>query len=574
IEVVLGQQTWPADVVAFDKEHDLAILHVAAANLPTLSLANSEAVELAEEMRAVGYPLSDLLGESVKVTRCSIGGILNASGRKVFHVDGSVNPGNSGGPLVNEMGQVVGVTSSKLAREDIDGVGFAVPTGEVLTLLETKRIRLSPAAKGQKLDGPALAKRVTPSVALIKVIFGPGGYNTARHFVLDFSGRMITTAPKSQVILGARLAPPNDDESETAKLLVTERGEVLGRTGKLQLPYLFGHLCTLVVEPLGEPGQRSWKTERIILIAQPTGQQSQSPFLGFGCRGRADFGGFPFGPSQPQMMHTMATETRSYELTKEDGNLVSIKKKYDVETVATSGSAPSVKLTGEGVLTFNRAQGFPEKLEYKVTLVRGANNATTTTPLSIEWRRLPQAELDELRAGSPASLQAATDGKSEAGDETAFVGGPRGKPQRIVNENSIVYGFDCDFGYWNGTRAVSQLVPLYSRTETRRLPAGEMARDGYALGAVNVNPGDYVLGVQLVFMRMRDDGQLDSNDSYTGEWIGAPPKGKMQTASGNGSPVIGVHLRRGAVIDAFALVLKRKKPVEAQDKSAAGQDLK
>ena len=126
-------------------------------------------------MRAVGYPLSNVLGDSVKITRGTIAGIVNTSGHKLFQVDASINPGNSGGPLVNEMGQVMGVASAKLAREDIDGVGFAVPVSEAIKLLRSKGISPPPAAAANA-GWPQLAQRVTPAVAMLKVTIGPGGY--------------------------------------------------------------------------------------------------------------------------------------------------------------------------------------------------------------------------------------------------------------------------------------------------------------------------------------------------------------------------------------------------------------
>ena len=198
LEVVLGSQTYPAQVVAFDKEHDLAIIRVVGANLPIVPLANSDNVQLAEEVRAVGFPLSNVLGDSVKITRGTIAGVVNTSGHKLFQVDASINPGNSGGPLVNEKGEVIGVASAKIAREDVDGVGFVVPANEVLTLLRSKGISPPPAGSGQKLDGPALARRVTPAVALIKVTVGPGGFGSSNRLLLDFSGNVISAgAPAS-----------------------------------------------------------------------------------------------------------------------------------------------------------------------------------------------------------------------------------------------------------------------------------------------------------------------------------------------------------------------------------------
>ena len=62
IKVTLGEQTTSCKVVARDSAHDLALLHTERKDLPVLPLADSDAVELAQEVRTAGFPLSDVLG--------------------------------------------------------------------------------------------------------------------------------------------------------------------------------------------------------------------------------------------------------------------------------------------------------------------------------------------------------------------------------------------------------------------------------------------------------------------------------------------------------------------------------
>ena len=71
IEVTLNKKTSVARVLAVDNERDLALIHIPERGLPVLKLANSDAVKLAEEVRVIGYPLSDILGRNIKVTRAS-----------------------------------------------------------------------------------------------------------------------------------------------------------------------------------------------------------------------------------------------------------------------------------------------------------------------------------------------------------------------------------------------------------------------------------------------------------------------------------------------------------------------
>ena len=115
---------------------DLAILKIEADTpLPTLQLADSEVVEVGDWVLAVGCPLE--LEQTVSA------GIISAKNRsfckkhqvRMLQTDAAINPGSSGGPLVNLDGQVVGITTS-IASEDggYQGIGFAVPASHAARL--------------------------------------------------------------------------------------------------------------------------------------------------------------------------------------------------------------------------------------------------------------------------------------------------------------------------------------------------------------------------------------------------------------------------------------------------------
>jgi hypothetical protein len=127
-----------------------------------------------------------------------------------------------------------------------------------------------------------------------------------------------------------------------------------------------------------------------------------------------------------------------------------------------------------------------------------------------------------------------------------------------------VVGIRYSLGSWAGQPALRSLEPIFVRAtdpaETREAPRGEqvlMAREGYAVGGLNVDAGPYVHAVQVVFMRLNADGRLEAADSYTGPWLGNRTTGPVQTLGGTGAPVIGIRGRRAAVLDAVGLVLAK-----------------
>lgn len=391
IDVVVGAQTMPGQVIAMDKPHDLAIVRVSATNLPIVPLANSDAVQLAQEVRAVGFPLSNVLGESVKITRGTVSGMVNSEGRRLFQVDASINPGNSGGPVVNELGHVVGVASAKLAGEDIDGVGFAVISNDVQALLNAHRVPFQAAQGGARLDGPELARRVAPAVVMLKVAIAAGG--VGRRQALEFHGSVSTTNHRT-LLSGRRINTPNFPQFDRGKLVLTEYGELVEVTGEAQLPYLLGGLGPLTIEPLSSSGERSWRSERVVALTQTIEEESPTG-MSFRFRRPRGFRS-PFA-SSTKVVITPAMETMQYELLPGGGEAWQIKKRYQFKTLGSQGGQPPFEVNGEGVLTFNRPGGFAEKLEYRSNVLRNSGNVSATIPVTLSWHRATAAELADMK---------------------------------------------------------------------------------------------------------------------------------------------------------------------------------
>jgi len=120
-------------VLGADSVTDVAVIQIAANNLPTVALSDSDRIEAGEWAIAIGNPL----GLDSTVTA----GIISGTGRSSSQVgvpdkrvdfiqtDAAINPGNSGGPLLNQRGEVIGVNTAII--RDAQGIGFAIPINTV-----------------------------------------------------------------------------------------------------------------------------------------------------------------------------------------------------------------------------------------------------------------------------------------------------------------------------------------------------------------------------------------------------------------------------------------------------------
>lgn len=146
IEVLYNQKRYAAKVVCKDTSNDIAVLKIEDNNLPFLSIVSSSAVKLGNAVFTIGYPRTTVQGSDPKYTEgsvSSLSGLNNDS--KCFQISVPVQPGNSGGPLVNEKGEVVGIITSKLNDIAIllitgsipQNVNYALKSSFVLPFIES-----------------------------------------------------------------------------------------------------------------------------------------------------------------------------------------------------------------------------------------------------------------------------------------------------------------------------------------------------------------------------------------------------------------------------------------------------
>jgi S1-C subfamily serine protease len=140
-----------ARVVYVDPQLDLALAKVEGSGYPHLAVAPAAAVHPGETAIAIGNPLSGLQNAATKGIVSAIG-LDPALGRGTWiQTDAAVNPGNSGGPLLNLYGEVIGVNT--LQARDRQGIAFALSSGDLLSVLRNLYPELVPEHSGTIAEG-------------------------------------------------------------------------------------------------------------------------------------------------------------------------------------------------------------------------------------------------------------------------------------------------------------------------------------------------------------------------------------------------------------------------------------
>ena len=140
IEVVLfNEDSFEAKLVGADSSFDVAVLKIEAKGLPAVTVGDSDALKVGEDVVAIGNPLGELTFTMTNGILSAIDREINIDGnpQNMLQTNAAINSGNSGGPLFDMDGNVIGVTTAKysgssLTGTSIEGLGFAIPINEAL----------------------------------------------------------------------------------------------------------------------------------------------------------------------------------------------------------------------------------------------------------------------------------------------------------------------------------------------------------------------------------------------------------------------------------------------------------
>ncbi len=192
-----------AKVVNFDAANDLAVLQMdEKVKVPgVVELGDSENLLVGESVIAIGNPVSKDFAGTVTA------GIISATERKVqvanteysyIQTDAAINGGNSGGPLINAKGQVIGINSAKISSESVEGIGFAIPINVLINGLDVlSRAQLIIGIAGREVNETMATQTKMPvGVLVVEVQKDTPAYLSALivgDVITEFDGKKVSS---------------------------------------------------------------------------------------------------------------------------------------------------------------------------------------------------------------------------------------------------------------------------------------------------------------------------------------------------------------------------------------------
>ena len=168
VKGLVNSRLHEARIVASDEANDLAAIHIASATLPALPIASVQP-DLGSPITVLGYPLSSVLGTDLKASTGIVSSLSGVRGeRRNMQISAAVQPGNSGGPVLDDRGFVVGVVVAKLAsRFAAENVNFAVRGPLIRSFLEINNIEPIAVKQHRQLSVAEVVKKAAPSTILL-----------------------------------------------------------------------------------------------------------------------------------------------------------------------------------------------------------------------------------------------------------------------------------------------------------------------------------------------------------------------------------------------------------------------
>lgn len=583
-----AERSYTGTVAAADPDRDLAVLRVGGVKDPPKPIPYADPPKWVETtpVYSFGFPFGTALATAkgfpaVTVGKASISSLRTGDDGElaVVQIEGNLNPGNSGGPVVDGKGRLVGVAVATV--RDGRGIGLTVPGTQLVRLMDG-RLGWVRANAHKPADGSAV-------VRVFAEVIDPAGNLRApvAHYVVVPPGEKRPDAAALDKHPGSRRAELKTDGGvASAEFAVpAAAGEVLVQV-----------TAERAMRPAAATPVRAFSLAPPPKAADPAGPPPPG-WKVHTARGRAFAMWVPANaPSQGEEERTVTIAGEQMTVTAVDGRTTG-GLAYEGESillpaaVATRPPKDLHDLIRRDLLTEIKGRVVESKV-VEMGTVAGEEYAIQAGPLTTRVRvfvsgpraylvrvtgtadQLARKEADTLLAAfhlpGPAKAPAvATAPKKEATPPRpkpptpppAATTTPKAKDPTILGgytnntfkdaapDGGLLVGFEFGLVKPFGREVIRGVRPIFRAGEKETLgeqhgAAGRTvtvkAKDGYAVGRVTARHFGAFEGCSVTFMKVAD-GKLDAADSYESEWVGSEEANKTLTKlGGDGTPVLGV----------------------------------
>lgn len=136
--VLFDGTTYDATVIGYEEQNDIAVLKINASGLKPVTIGNMTDVKVGNEIYVIGNPLGELTYTMTTGSVSALDRVIStevSSSINVFQIDAAVNSGNSGGPVYNNRGEVIGIVDAKYLASGVEGLGFAIPIDDAMNII-------------------------------------------------------------------------------------------------------------------------------------------------------------------------------------------------------------------------------------------------------------------------------------------------------------------------------------------------------------------------------------------------------------------------------------------------------
>ena len=186
--------SYTASVVGSEEENDVAVLKIDADGLTPVTIGNSDTITVGEPVYAVGNPLGELeftmTTGSVSALDRVIATESSSSAINMFQIDAAVNSGNSGGPVYNAQGQVIGIVTAKYASSGVEGLGFAIPINDAMDI--AKELITNGYVSGKPAMGVQVLDVTSSMAAYYNMVVGAYVYSVTDGSAADKAGLQVS----------------------------------------------------------------------------------------------------------------------------------------------------------------------------------------------------------------------------------------------------------------------------------------------------------------------------------------------------------------------------------------------